>query len=145
MGRPPRERESGIYALILEPTGHAYIGSAVDLFMRYRVHMNTLRNGKNHNKVLQFAYDVFGEDSFKFKVLEKLPKDKLQEREFEILKNWDGPLFNLLKDARTPPREFSAEERKKLSEKAKKQHREGTLRRKNYDSDYRKRVSRYEH
>ncbi len=127
MGRIARPRISGVYAITCIPTSHSYIGSAVDLEGRRRVHFNKLQTGKHHNKVLQFAFDVFGENNFEWRVLEKCDKSRLQEREYSKLRTWKKPLFNLLRDPRVPRREFSIKERQELSERARRQHAAGNL------------------
>lgn len=125
MGRPARTIVSGIYGVQCTATGHVYVGSALDCETRLINHRRSLSRGLHHNKVLQFAWDVFGEDYFDFQILQACPVADLQISE----KRWiaSEPLvFNILKDGRRP-NNTSPEVRKLLSEKAKAQHASGTL------------------
>lgn len=80
----PLPRISGIYQITCIPTGKIYIGSAVDLWNRRRLHCNDLRgksNRSHHSRYLQRAWDKYGEAAFSFAVLEYCDRDKLIERE----------------------------------------------------------------
>lgn len=68
----------GVYA-IQDNNGKMYIGSSKDIDKRFLMHIRGLRKGKHHNIVLQRTYDKYGEDFFKFIVLEET--DLLFERE----------------------------------------------------------------
>lgn len=59
-------RTSGVYQILCLPTGKVYVGSAVDLYGRWRDHRRYLRQGIHHNKYLQAAWDKYGEESFEF-------------------------------------------------------------------------------
>ena len=124
MPRPPRIRRSGVYIIRCAKTGYAYIGSATDLEAREKHQRHRYREGRGHNKVLQFAWNLFGESNFTWWVIEECGVGKLHERETYHLDRHEGPLFNLLSDARRPPK-ASLETRRKLSEKAKRQHTTG--------------------
>lgn len=59
-----------------------YIGSAIDIDARWRVHRHELRNEKHGNSKLQRAWKKYGEVAFIFTVVELVPAaDKLIERE----------------------------------------------------------------
>jgi group I intron endonuclease len=73
---------SGIYYILNILDGKIYIGSAVSILSRWRVHRHLLRNGKHFNKHLQRAWKRDGEDALIFGVLEYLgDKSILLERE----------------------------------------------------------------
>jgi group I intron endonuclease len=72
--------KSGIYS-ITAPSQKVYIGSAVNIPQRWRVHLSTLRGGKHHNLALQRAFVKYGELNMKFAVLEFCAKEVLIERE----------------------------------------------------------------
>ena len=61
---------SGIYAITNLENGHRYIGSAVNLRRRSRAHLNCLKGNRHENSRLQRAWNKYGEDSFRFEVLE---------------------------------------------------------------------------
>jgi group I intron endonuclease len=74
--------KSGIYFIQNIENGKIYIGSAVHITERWRLHKVHLRNGNHHNKHLQAAWVKHGEDSFRFGVIEYIEdKDMLLERE----------------------------------------------------------------
>lgn len=99
-------RTSGIYQITCLPTGKIYIGSAVDLWDRWRVHRNDLtrRYGREHtNAHLQRAWDKYGESAFVFGVLEYVEPARLIEREqyyLDLLRPYDHNIgFNISKNA----------------------------------------------
>jgi group I intron endonuclease len=59
---------AGIYA-ITSPSGKQYIGSAVDLRVRWMRHRAELRSGVHHNAPLLAAYLKYGLDALRFGVL----------------------------------------------------------------------------
>jgi group I intron endonuclease len=63
-------RISGVYQIRCIPTGKVYIGSAVDIGVRWGQHRRSLRRGDHPNAHLQQAWDKYGESQFEFSVLE---------------------------------------------------------------------------
>lgn len=72
---------SGIYAIRNTVTNKIYIGSAKNFKIRFRLHTNTLKRNKHHNRHLQFAWNKYNSYSFQFLVLENCEREKLLERE----------------------------------------------------------------
>ena len=62
--------ESGIYYILNVFNGKIYIGYAVSILKRWRVHKHLLRNRKHHNRHLQSAWDKDGEDALLFGIIE---------------------------------------------------------------------------
>lgn len=60
----------GIYKIENLVNGAVYIGSAVNLSERHRLHRLTLHSGTNHNKHLQNAWNKYGENNFMFSIIE---------------------------------------------------------------------------
>tara|TARA_R110000868_G_C10812643_1_gene757971 strand:+ start:291 stop:1148 length:858 start_codon:yes stop_codon:yes gene_type:complete len=56
-----------------------YIGSSGNLYERWRVHKNKLRKRSHPNPKLQAAWDKYGEDAFKFELLEEFASLKAME------------------------------------------------------------------
>ena len=77
--------ESGIYKITNTSNGKFYIGSAVSIKSRWRVHRCQLRRGCHHSPHLQRAWDRLGERAFEFSVIEYVEKDKLLEVEQKYL------------------------------------------------------------
>ena len=71
---PRKSREiptlSGVYQIRCKDNGKIYVGSAVNLEWRWRSHRRDLSNGVHVNPHLQSAWNLYGEASFEFSVLE---------------------------------------------------------------------------
>jgi group I intron endonuclease len=106
----------GIYKIICLLNNSIYIGSSVNLEQRFYNHLFYLRCNKHHNKHLQNAYNLYGEENFKFEIIEECEKEILIEREqFHIdeLK----PKFNLRLIAKSNlGMKHSEETKEKMSE-----------------------------
>lgn len=98
----------------------------MNLSARMRHHKHKLRDGKSHNPVLQFAWNLLGEKNFVFEILKRCEPSRVAIEDQKSLDECTAPMFNILRDARRPPK-FSDEVREKLSRKAKAQHRSGKL------------------
>ena len=70
--------QPGVYSISNTKNGKIYIGSSVDMAARWGVHRHQLRKGEHHSVKLQRAWNKYGEEVFKFCVLEVvLDKNKL--------------------------------------------------------------------
>ena len=58
-----------------------YIGSSVDMNKRKREHFYELKRNKHHNNYLQRAFNKYGEENFRFIILEYVEKNILFEKE----------------------------------------------------------------
>ncbi len=76
---PPRT--SGIYQIRCIPTGKIYVGSAVNLRVRWRDHCRKLHLGEHINLHLQNAWNKYGEENFEFSVLEFVEEPDLLKAE----------------------------------------------------------------
>lgn len=107
---------SGIYAITNQINGKRYIGSAVNLTGRWRVHRSDLRKGRHHSLVLQRAYDKYGADAFTYSVLLYCSKSDLlfmEQRALDAL----HPEYNICETAGSLlGRKFSAESRERMSQ-----------------------------
>ncbi len=74
-------QESGIYCIENIVNGKKYIGQSVDVYSRWKKHRSELNNGVHFNGYLQKSWNKYGEDNFKFYVVEFCNIDKLDERE----------------------------------------------------------------
>jgi hypothetical protein len=68
---------SGIYQIRCRENGKIYIGSAVNLQWRWHSHRRDLNNGVHVNPHLQSAWNLYGEASFEFSVLECVDERRL--------------------------------------------------------------------
>ena len=133
---------SGIYKIQSQiKQERIYIGSAIDIKGRWRVHLHTLRNNKHHSKKLQRHYNKYSESDLIFIIIELCLPEFLIVREqyyLDTLKSY----FNNCKIAGSPlgvkhseennrknserlkGRQFSIETRKKISDAKKGKKRE---------------------
>jgi group I intron endonuclease len=83
---------SGIYAITCATTGKQYVGSAVNIAARWRVHKCLLQQDKHHSIKLQRVFNKYGAEAMEYSVLEAVDdKTKLVEREqahMDALKPW---------------------------------------------------------
>jgi group I intron endonuclease len=64
--------KSGIYLIKNIVNNKVYVGSAVNINNRWREHKHRLKKGKHHSKHLQCAWDKYGEENFKFEIIEEV-------------------------------------------------------------------------
>lgn len=72
---------SGIYKIICLANGRIYIGSAVDLYARWRKHVSALRSNIHHNPHLQNAWNKYKEPAFRYEIIEFCERATLLIRE----------------------------------------------------------------
>lgn len=99
-----------------------YVGSTVDSRKRFWAHRKALRLGNHDCTHLQRAWDKYGEDCFKFEIIEQLnSKEELYPAEQKWLDEHFGKpnCYNVSAHADSPMRDASPEIRAKLAEKTK--------------------------
>jgi group I intron endonuclease len=91
---------SGIYQIRNIINDNIYIGSAYNLYDRFRTHYSNLKLNKHHNQHLQNSYNKYGGDSFVFEVLEILNDVKnIYEIELVYIEKYFGSkCYNISKD-----------------------------------------------
>ncbi len=96
----------GIYIIKNIITGKIYIGSAVNIYIRWKTHLHNLKNEVHHSIHLQRSWNKHGDENFIFEILEEVEiKEILIEREQhyldtllfaqEFIKDGDKRFFNL--------------------------------------------------
>jgi group I intron endonuclease len=111
-----------IYKIRNVVNGHFYIGSTVDSRKRFWAHRKDLRLNRHVCVYLQRAWNKYGEDCFKFEVIQELSsKEELFPAEQKLLDENFGKdhCYNTAKFADAPMRDASEELRKRLAEKTK--------------------------
>lgn len=88
---------AGIYIIENRVDGKFYIGSAVDLVRRERIHRRHLRRGAHHNRPMQMAWVRDGEGAFAFRTLLICAREHLLMYEQLALDTWQAPIagYNL--------------------------------------------------
>lgn len=77
-----KTKQSGIYIIENLQNNKFYIGSAVNVKLRFGHHRRLLRKGKHHSSRLQADWNQCGESAFRFRMLEDVAdKKKLKEHE----------------------------------------------------------------
>jgi group I intron endonuclease len=114
---------SGIYLILNTKNNKVYIGQAEDIRKRWGEHKRSLKNNKHDNQHLQHAYNKYGDQSFKYKILEYCEIEKLNEREQHYLDVYipKGICYNIAINAEISMRGYkhTLETRLKMSEAAK--------------------------
>jgi len=59
-----------LYRIVNVTNGKFYVGSSIVVKTRLRTHRRDLRNGGHHCSYLQRAWNKYGEESFKFEIIE---------------------------------------------------------------------------
>ena len=62
---------SGIYKIENLVNSKVYIGKSKDLKQRRYYHYNKLKNNRHPNQHLHNAYNTYGEDNFKWEIINK--------------------------------------------------------------------------
>lgn len=108
---------SGIYKIQskIKPE-RTYIGSAVDIHVRWRTHLRQLKNNKHENSRLQNHFNKYGKDDLVFSILIGCDKlDLITTEQFYI--DAYNPSFNICKKAgNTLGVKRSIETRRRVSE-----------------------------
>ncbi len=115
---------SGIYCIENIINGMRYIGKTVDLINRFCGHRSELNKNKHPNSYLQNAWNKYGEENFRFYVLEYAEREKLADLEklyISLYKTNNRKYgYNLTDGGEgTLGLIFTEEHRRKLSEKRK--------------------------
>ena len=84
-----------IYKIECKATGRVYIGKTIYAPYRMKKHRNDLRRGKHHVSLMQKDFDLYGEQSFSFEVIDRVERvaiphgkrgfhysDSLKEKEY---------------------------------------------------------------
>lgn len=93
---------SGVYAIKNKLTDDLYIGSSDDIKRRWTHHRRDLKAGKHYNKILQSAWDKYGEENMLFEIIEACDKSELLTREQEYIDDCQ-PRYNIMDIAYCPP------------------------------------------
>lgn len=85
----------GIYKITNIETGDFYIGQSIHLNRRKSYHFSQLKKDKHRNQHLQNAFNLYGEENFKFEILLYCEPFELTRYEQTLVDKWN-PAYNLL-------------------------------------------------
>jgi group I intron endonuclease len=114
--------KSGIYLIKNIENKKVYIGSAVNIDKRWKKHKADLEKGKHHSCLLQRAWNKYGEQSFKFEIIEEVlnPEHLLSYEQvyLDYYKSYENDKgYNICKVAgSTYGITYTEESKKKISE-----------------------------
>jgi group I intron endonuclease len=77
--------KSGIYKIINKIDGKYYVGRSVNMDGRIKLHFKLLSRGTHFNYKLQNAYTQFGQDNFRWEIVEQCSSERLCESEQRYL------------------------------------------------------------
>ncbi len=110
---------SGVYVIVHVESGLAYIGSSCDIAQRWFKHRGTLRRGIHSNPRMQAAWSEYGEDAFRFVIVERVLVSDLRVRELWWLEQGETWLpergYNLSKRSDTVGHQFTPEQSARVS------------------------------
>ena len=75
--------KSGIYQITNKVNGKFYIGSSIQIEIRWKQHINALKKGNHCNKKLQNSWNKYGEQAFEFSILEET-NDLINREQFYV-------------------------------------------------------------
>lgn len=91
----------GIYQIYNKANGKQYIGSSVNIENRWRQHRSSLKKQKHRNSHLQNAWNMYGENTFAFEIIEECSKEELKNKESWYLENTHN-IYNLTTNVEKP-------------------------------------------
>ena len=92
--------QCGVYVIRCEPTGQEYVGTSTSIVKRIREHFYRLEKGVHRNPGLQSAYNEYGKDSFRSKVVLYCEPIELERYGKRIMKELH-PEFNIVNTENT--------------------------------------------
>lgn len=76
-----REYVCGIYVIKNIINGKCYVGQSIDIYNRWYKHQSPKTWEGERGKALYQAFKKYGIENFEFKIIEKCPRNQLDERE----------------------------------------------------------------
>lgn len=97
----------GIYQIKNVVNNKFYIGSSNNIPIRWRQHKNHLNKNKHYNKYLQNSWNKYGQENFKFEIIELVDDEDLlfsaEQKWMNKTKSYDGNIgYNLSLEATRP-------------------------------------------
>lgn len=80
-----KKDKCGVYEILCRVSGKSYVGSSVQIYVRWAQHRRLLRKGTHPSPRLQRAWSKHGEENFHFSVLEECAREGRFAREQHYL------------------------------------------------------------
>jgi hypothetical protein len=90
--------EIGIYKIVNQINGNFYVGSSKNIRRRWKEHLQKLKSNNHQNILLQRSWNKYGENNFRFEIIEECKLEHLLERENFYLNQ--NPKYNIVKIAK---------------------------------------------
>ena len=84
----------GIYAIVNTINQDFYIGSSIDVDVRFQQHRSYLNRQKHHARLLQAAWNEYGEAAFEFRFLEMVENEEDLAAVEQVYLTQDKPSYN---------------------------------------------------
>lgn len=101
----------GVYQIWCNRSGNFYVGSSKHIYRRWLHHRTLLRKGKSPCVHLQHAWNKYGEECFRFTILEECAEEALERREQFFLDTLK-PAYNSITDI---ARRYGEDQRRKIA------------------------------
>ena len=80
----------GIYGIKNHVNGKMYVGQAVNIYKRWKDHIDDLNENKHYNLHLQRSWNLYGKENFDFFILEECQKEDLNKKEIFYVDKFDA-------------------------------------------------------
>ena len=91
------QKKSGIYKIINKVNGKYYVGRTNNFEDRWQKHKTDLVKNRHHNDLLQNSWNKYGENNFKFLIVESSESDlkELEQKYLNIAEKEQDKCYNL--------------------------------------------------
>lgn len=80
----------GIYGITNLINDKKYIGQSIDIYKRWKDHIDALEENKHYNVHLQRSWNLYGKENFHFSILEECPVEELNQKEMFYVDKFDA-------------------------------------------------------
>ena len=85
-----KEVVCGIYGILNSVNNKMYVGQAINIYKRWKDHIDDLDEGSHYNLHLQRSWNLYGKENFKFCILEECTIEELNQKERFYVDRFDA-------------------------------------------------------